>query len=480
MKELSAGDTRGFSVIEIMMALAIMTMVLIAAGMSTASVQYWRITAAASGDALDRAHVAMETQQISAVQSFYAVASSPPQKMDDAACVHGGLCYFSETMADAYSSCIQAITTRVSWRVGAYPTSTIDLFTTLANPSEVIALGGDCELEKPNDTWAMMQERTHTDLALGTIHDMDVFAGTAYIVDDTSPYFHIVGTDDNCTNCIDTYNAVDVARDFHTGRTYAYVAIATTTRQLGIIDVTNPSHTMMVATRSLSGATGSYPQGWRVHVYGDRLYILTRETAGPEFHIFNIADPTQPIEQGSGINLGRTVMDFSVRDQRVVGTMHRFVFLAAKAGLKELSVLDVTGDTIREIGSVDLPGNSDATSIALSGSHLYLGRDAVTNGPELYVFDVANPILDLSQHIIATAEVGARIMSMRTWGTYLFMGTSKSGSELQVWNIASSSPVRAKNNAVPRLAERGLEIDGMQLYTLLQGSPTSLHTWYAP
>ncbi len=465
--------------IEIMIAFAIMTVVLLSAIAGNAATQYWRITADASRAALDVARAEMNTMRALASRRFYEVTALPPHRMSDDGCAAGGLCYFSETSVDDYSSCKKAVTIRVSWQTGQYPTSTIRLFTTLSNVQEAIALGGDCQIEKPND-WTMIHAYTHTDRTLGEIRDIDVFAGNAYIVDDRSPYLHIIGTDDSCHTCTDAYNALDVARDLRTGRTYAYAAVATTTQQLHVIDVTDPHQVVVVATRALNGATGSYPQGWRVRVYGDRLYILTRETAGPELHIFNIADPTQPAEVGSGLNLGRTVTDLIVRDQMIDGVMHRFLFLAAKAGLKELSVLDVTGDTMREIDIFDAPGSADATSIALSGNHLYLGRDNVTGGPELYVFDMTDPTLDLAQRVIATAEVGARITSMRAWGTYLFLNVAKSGKELQVWSIASSSPILLKTVSAPHLVERGLEIDGALLYTVLQGTPVSLQTWYAP
>jgi hypothetical protein len=122
-----------------------------------------------------------------------------------------------------------------------------------------------------------------------------------------------------------------------------------------------------------------------------------------------------------------------VREQKVGGVIKRYAFLASSSDAKELSVIDVTNDDPQEVKSVNLPGDQDGLSVFLVGHELYFGRQSTTNGPELYVFDVTDPN-DLSlTSILKQGEVGASVLTLRVSGAYVFMATSKSGQEFQVW-----------------------------------------------
>ena len=234
---------------------------------------------------------------------------------------------------------------------------------------------------------------------------------------------------------------------------------------------------MLVAERKLAGipSPGLLSEGWKVFVYGSRLYMTTRETIGNEFHIFNISTPTQPTEIGNGFQLNRTVNDMVVRDQKVGSIVHRFVFLAAAADAKELGVLDVTNDVVSEIAFVDLPGSQDGLSIFLLGHHLYLGRASNTSGPELYAFNATNPATLSLSSIVGQGEVGANVRSLKVSGAYVFVGTSRSGQEFQVWNadysVWNSSVLNAGRFQIynfSHFAPAGMDLDGNWIYVVSQ------------
>jgi hypothetical protein len=162
-----------------------------------------------------------------------------------------------------------------------------------------------------------------------------------------------------------------------------------------------------------------------------------------------------------------------VREQMVGGTMHRYVYLATSASLKELSIYDVTNDTPTEVASFNLPGSEDASSLYLRGNDLYLGRRSGA-GNELYMFD----ILSLLQGVgtpKATSEVGADVHTLGGSGSLLYLGTSKSGSEFQVWNTDKSTWSTSLVNAgrvsfmnIPHLAPLGIDSSEDYLYTINQ------------
>ncbi len=495
MKGKSVGSKKGFSTLELMIAMAIMSIVLVGVVGANYAAQYWAITSQTSNEGLYKAKTKLEDLRALVKQDFYQATSSPLTRSidvtdpNDAACMSGGLCYFVQAIITDLSSCSKYVEAKVAWQVSGYSTTTTSLFTNLTNSSEAIAVGGDCILNQPAGNWG-----SNTPQSVGTLGNnpgkfltgIDALHKMIYVTASTSPYFLVYNSPTavgvNPTLAGSTHgsgvrlNAVDTIKDLSTGRTYAYVMQHATTSQLGVFDVTDSSVPTLIIERKLKGITspGLLSEGWKVVAYGNRLYVTTRETSGNEFHIFNINVPTQPTEIGDGFQLNRTVNDFVVRDMKVGSTVRRFVFLAADSNLKELSVLDVTNDFVSEIASIDLAGSQDGLSVFLSGHHLYLGRQSNTSGPEFYVFDATNPA-SLTTSTVGQGEVGASVTSLRISGAYAFLGTSRSGQEFQVWNADYSAwnpsilnNGRFQSYNVAHLAPGGIDIDANWVYTVSQ------------
>ncbi|MFZ2484647.1 MAG: hypothetical protein WAX80_01705 [Minisyncoccia bacterium] len=493
------GRQAGFSTIELMIAFVLISIVLVGAVGANFTAQYWGINAQTANEALYKAKTKLEDLRSLVKQDFYqatsmaSTASIDPTDPADASCIAGGLCYFVETTVTDLSSCSKYVEAKVEWQVDSYPKAMTRLFTYLTNSQEVIARGGDCILNEPEGDWENNDPEEVGSLSYAPgkqFSGIDVLHKKIYTTTNTNPGFIIynaptavgqnpapLGTLNITVNSqIKTLNDVDVEEDLATGRTYAFVAVNATSSQLAVIDVTdwnNPTLTQRTL-QSVDGY-GSYPQGWRVFIYGSRLYMTTRETAGNEFHIFDISTPTIPTEIGSGFELNRTVNAMVVRDQKISNVMHRLVFLASDSNLKEIGVLDVTGDVISELNSaaIDLPGNQDGFSLSLLGRDLYFGRQSNASGPELYVLDITDPTTSLP--IISQGEVGADVVDLEVTGRYVYVGTSKSGEEFQVWNSDFSTwgalnEGRFTTYNFPRLAPLGFDIDGNWAYLISQFS----------
>ena len=336
--------------------------------------------------------------------------------------------------------------------VAGYPTTTTSLASDFTNPTEAVALGGDCLLDQSAKSadiaraWAS-EETLYSASVAGKPTAIDVQNGVAFVVSDASPTFAAV-TPANSTTISDDaiYNDVDVARDVATGRTYAYVAAASSTNQLRVLDVTFPSNLQIVASASLSGvsATSSYPQAWKVAYYGQKVYIATRCNSGvcasplsdnPEFHVFNVSNPLVPSEVGSAI-ITSSAYDLLVRDQysATKAGVRRFAYLATGTDTKELRILDVTDPVnIKPVTTVDLDAAypcvlSDApsaTSLAFSGTMLYIGREyspSCASVPTLYALDISDPYKNVV--IKNAAQTAASVIGMRLLGAFLFVQTS--------------------------------------------------------
>ncbi len=134
-----------------------------------------------------------------------------------------------------------------------------------------------------------------------------------------------------------------------------------------------------------------------------------------------------------------------------------------------------------------MPGTEDASSLYLNGNRLYLGRKS-GSGPELFVFDVPSLIAGIGTPR-ATGEVGADIQTIRGAGSVLYLGTSKSGAEFQVWNVDTATCNSAVVNAgrvsfsnMPRLAPLGIDIGLNYVYLQTQSAaqPEKLTVLYTP
>ncbi|HEX7651716.1 MAG TPA: hypothetical protein VF439_03315 [Candidatus Paceibacterota bacterium] len=351
-------------------------------------------------------------------------------------------------------------------------------FTTLfASPAELRRLGGDCDSVVPP---ASIELSNGSTFAVGTTTAFDVLRGTAYIGIESPPYLAIVKMPHDVESRAFSNgfalpakpNALDAAaveRADGITRTYLYAALATSSGQFAVADVTDPDAPVLVAVRSLAGVAGEEPGAWRVLYYERAAYVTTRRTAGPELHRFDVSDPNDPKEEGSGLEINSTINALAARDEGPDASSTRYLFAAAERAGGELAVYDVTdarhgGDMIElPDARVDLPGTEDALSLALNGSRLYLGREASGTAPELFAFDASNPSRALP--LIGSADASAAITSMRAWGPYLLLSTGRAGKEAELWNVASASAMAPLSN-MPIAKAFATDIEDAMLYVL--------------
>jgi type II secretory pathway pseudopilin PulG len=360
-----------------------------------------------------------------------------------------------------------------------------DLSTFSANTTEMGNLGGDCDIDAPSASWQKPQIVSSTTISQGKPTAIDVLNGVVYLAATSSPYFYIVDHGSlvqfvngfSAGGIINSLDAVELRNFSGVSRTYVFAAMSSTSSQLKVIDVTDVHSPAVVATRTLSSCvTGSFPQGWRVFYYGNSLYLTTRETAGPEFHIFNVADPTNPVEFGStsckGFALNDTVNALVVHDQQVGTTTKRFAYLATDESDKELRVLDVTnpGGVVEVLSAnVDLPSTQNAESLSLLGNTLYLGRQS-SSGPELYAFDISNPLSGVLS--TTTQEIGASVMGLRVVGSFAYLFTAKSGQEFQVWDVSHTPFTKLSTFSESQTSLAGADYEDGNVFSTTQATDT--------
>ncbi len=488
------------STLEMLMALALLVVSITTAVTVTFSNQSISVDAETNNQALYMVKRSAEDARATARQDFSSVVSQSPSTND---------IYTEETAVVDLTAYKKRVTSRVLWRTAPQRPQLIELTTTLTDASEVIALGGDDggDLPGSTSTWDNPQTFASSNFNPGKPRGIDVLNRIAYMGGDKAPYLFIAdarnavlgqssGLFVTFANGFDagaTINDIDVAmwQDPLSGtmKYYAYAAMDTAIGQLKVIDVTDIHNPMLVATRTLSPCVGnSEPEGWRVFYYRNRLYLTTRETAGPEFHVFDVTTPMAPAELGSGgclgTNLNTTVNSLVVRDQSIGGVTKRFAYLATTNDNPELRVLDVTDPLAISGAGIaaanrNLSGNQDGESVYVVGKKLYFGRQSAPSGPDLYVFEISNPEVGLSQ-LGVPADIGTSVISIIVAGRFAFLGTQKVSEEFQVWDISDVTAIaKVKSWNFSNIIENGFDYEDGYIYASAQGND-ALRIIYSP
>lgn len=165
----------------------------------------------------------------------------------------------------------------------------------------------------------------------------------------------------------------------------------------------------------------------------DNLYLGLSNNTGNEFIQVQLDDVTQTaLSEGTGLDIGANVYDVEIYGQ--------YAFLAT--GDVELIVIDLY--TMTQVNSEDLPGSEDALSLALSGTTLAIGRASGT-GAEVYFYDITDPVSALTA--LGSTEIGDDILSLEMNSLYAFLGTDNNTDELSIVRLSDYTEVNTVNLA---------------------------------
>ena len=208
---------------------------------------------------------------------------------------------------------------------------------------------------------------------------------------------------------------------------YAYVANRSTAGQLQVITVTNPSSPTLATSTRVTGAGGV---GNAIFYYNHMVYLgLTASGAGPQFAIFDVASSTKPIAKGT-YTLGHTVNAIHVRG--------RYAYIATAAP-EELIVFDISDPMSpqRVSGSGVLPDTTaNGKSVYVVGDTAYLGRTVglSPSAKQLYAFDTRNPLTSPLPVLGTPLDLNDSINSLLVRSHLAFLTTR---TEFQVWSLSN-------------------------------------------
>lgn len=494
----TANIKSGLSTLELIIAFAILSLSLTAIVLVVWGNQSVGIDIETNTEAIQKGEKLLEDTRAQAHSNFASVVSTTSSE------ISGSLTYTKTLAVEDVTACKKQATSTVSWSTSPIRSQKVEFVSYLTDLAGALALGSDCPVSGPSSKWDNPQRFASDTFNPGKPYALDVLNRIAYLGVDRSPYLYIAsttyavlgGTDGliigdsgtpyaNSFALTDEVYALDAVRDQATGKTYVYAAMASTTKQLSVIDVTDMYNPTLVTTRSLSSCvSGSYPQGWRITYYGNKLYLLTRYTAGPELHIFDVSTFTNPLEYGSGsckgFELGDTAEGIAAKDQVIGGVTRRFIYLPTDEIDKELRVFDVTNPlSISEVlaANQNLSGAQDGASVYIVGNKLYLGRQSAS-GADLFVYDISNPTLGLP--LLGSKDIGTGVLAIRVAGKFAFLATPKTNKEFQVWNIKDPANITLiKEYNFGNVADQGIDYEPDFIYATGQATP-NFQILYSP
>jgi type II secretory pathway pseudopilin PulG len=426
------GDKRGFSTLEMLIAMTIIILTLTAVTMTVFGNQSVLVDSRRSGEALAEAQSLIENAQTLARKDFALVNPTTSVR------TLGGAAYQESVKVKQIDYFVKEITATVGWAGEHGRTQSVDLSTIVADFDHVSG-GNTCSSVLPDHGWDIpYTENSTTDFRslIGTstgdniITNIDAYKGKLYVTVGqttykTDPTFFVfdiaklknnqpalLGKLDTASNTKMGLFSLSVADGAAGGSVYAYVAneFAPTSwscapdlscSQLQVIDAKNPSllSTSTTAYLKIPGVTGTGGQGTGSSVFYKDGYVylgLTKTASGPEFNVIDVHNPMSP-QYLSGYAVGATVNAILVSGN--------YAYLATNDTGREIIVLDVSNPNAPTLAtSYDAPGQY-GYALAKKGDTLYLGRQYQSGAPELMLLDASSTTL-IPSVPLQTSDVG--------------------------------------------------------------------------
>lgn len=198
---------------------------------------------------------------------------------------------------------------------------------------------------------------------------------------------------------------------------YAYVSSSHNSEELQIVSLATPTAPTQVRTYDAAGNANATS----VAIVGSTVVLVREKSGDPELLTLDVTTPTSPVLLG-GLDVAYDLTD--------VAASGGFAYAASKDDAKELYVIDISAAGAPTTSlSYDAAGADDGASIALNGSTLLLGA-----GSTIYVLEHGTSLT-----LGSSIGLGGIIhdISMAFGQAYAFVVTNNSTDELYFVNATT-------------------------------------------
>lgn len=478
---------RGFAIIEMMIAMTILLMVLVAVTMTSFGTQSFLIGSQTSAEALNQAQGLLEASQAAARKDF--------QLVNDVASTTDGIYEKSVRVRLKEDQLTKEVTALVAWQTERGATRSLQLTTLIAN-FDTPTGGTTCDSNLAGDWARPTIGNATTDFAqlvgdsgsMYTLADVDAYKGKLYVVASntaapTKPtlfIFDVSGSGDPVLlGKVDNegaggtvaagLNAVRVAEDPASApvKTYAYLANAyladyatcdptkkKNCGQLAIADVTPPTFTwigwsptitnLMIASSTAPSVTGTWA-GNALHYRNGYLLLGLKKNGGTgaEFHVIDVHSNSLSALLGAASHVFQPIGSYVVgHDVNAIAQRGTYAYIAVPydASTQELQVIDMNIPSAMSLaGGYDVSGLRNGKSLALVGNRLYLGATNTGSGTNLYILDNTTPGSALTS--IGSAAYASSVNALVVRDTLAFVLTNTALLVQSIGTPTSVAPV---------------------------------------
>lgn len=412
---------QGFSLTEVLIAVALAGMVVVAAGGGLLYGVKMSKEAGRKNQALMLAEEGLvATQNIrdaaytNLTNGTFGLATTSNQWNLSGASDNTGIFTRTITIADAGTGKKQ-VTSAVSWTEVSGTSRTISLVDYLSDwlsatssPWNTPALAGSVNLSASQ---AMLKVATSGNYVYGV---RSVASGVNFFVFDIST--------PTAPTQVGSMTLSGTPENIALSGNYVYVSSSDNNQELQIINIstpTAPSLTAVYDANNAQNATG-------IAVSGNYAYLTRDQGAGTEFLVLNITTPTAPTLTGS-LELTANCNEVAVSGN--------YAYVASESNTQELQVVNITTPaTPTLLGWYDLlASTANAETVAVNGTTVYLGINNV-----LYILsDAVHGTPTISGSIGLTGLVND--LALLSTYNYLFVGTSNASNEFRIINVGTPS-----------------------------------------
>jgi type II secretory pathway pseudopilin PulG len=428
-KELSKTEYTGFTVIEIVVAVAIF--LIIVPGMFTT---LWNAEISVndieqSQEALTIAQTALDNIKRQSVSSNF--SSIKNYITNDS--------FYQTTVTitdlDIYTKQIGVV---VSWQIGGAELKKVELSALVTDRQS--ALSGSTCLAVPGQNPPLVNG--NLDFGSGNeptriiVRNHTAYVATNAVAANLEDFFIVDVTSPDNPTIISKLNTGPGLSGLALAGNTVFAGNTSINGQLQIIDISDPGQPLLKSTYKLPGNYNDNTTITNIVAYShNTVYLGTPKSQISEFHIIDVTNITTPNE------LGFYEANAGINAIAVIGS-HAFV---ASPASEELKILDISNPVHTvQVGGFDAPGGSgNGKSLATLGTTVFLGR--TIGGKELYILQADTlPITELSKQDLNTS-----VVSMAAVPSWLFLASTDTAKSLQIWNTSDTGhPLLAKSLAL--------------------------------
>lgn len=304
------------------------------------------------------------------------------------------------------------ITSTITWQQNPQRSGTLSLVTRLTDWLGTIASIGD---------WSNPFQEASLDLPGNNDGlKVQISGDYAYVVrSGGGSDFTVVDISNSASSTVaSSLNLAGTLSNIFVSGDYAYVTSNANSSELIIVDISTPSVPSVIG--SLNNPGNQNAQG--VYVVGTTAYVVF--DGNDEFSIVDVSSPSAPSLLGT-LNLTNRANDIVVSGN--------YAYIVSDDNSEELQVVDISSPASPlQTGSLNLPGNTDADTISIAGTNLYIGQ-----GSDFRSVSIAAPLTpSFSGSFNASGIINDIALQLGNNNTYAYIATSDNSLEFQVIDVS--------------------------------------------